>query len=61
LVGVVEAAARSAGATGMVLWSDTRFTDAHRLYTRAGYQKSGRVRSLHDRSNTDEYEFVRTL
>ncbi|HEX3812548.1 MAG TPA: GNAT family N-acetyltransferase [Mycobacteriales bacterium] len=61
LVGVVEAAARSAEATGIVLWSDTRFRDAHRLYTRLGYANTGRTRELHDLSVTVEYEFARDL
>jgi predicted GNAT family N-acyltransferase len=61
LVGVVETAARSAGATGIGLWSDTRFLDAHRLYTRLGYVNTGRTRELHDLSVTVEYEFARDL
>jgi predicted GNAT family N-acyltransferase len=61
LVGVVEQAARESGAPGIGLWSDTRFTDAHRLYTRLGYRKTERVRELHDLSDTSEYEFVRDL
>jgi GNAT superfamily N-acetyltransferase len=33
--------ARSRGATRAVLWSDKRFTDAHRLYARAGFRVMG--------------------
>jgi predicted GNAT family N-acyltransferase len=41
------------------LWSDTRFTDAHRLYSRLGWTRTGRQRELHDPSHTTEWEFVR--
>ncbi len=61
LVARVEAWAREHGAAAVVLWSDTRFTDAHRLYTAAGYEDTGRRRELHDPSATTEAEFVRRL
>lgn len=54
-----EAQARF-GATRMELWSDTRFTDAHRLYERLGYRR-GSTRALHDLSNTLEYFYARDL
>jgi predicted GNAT family N-acyltransferase len=59
LVRRVERWARETGATRIVLWSDTRFLDAHRLYERLGYQFTGATRDLHDRSHTSEYEMVR--
>jgi putative acetyltransferase len=61
LVRRVEAAARRHGAERVELWSDTRFADAHRLYTRLGYAPTGETRDLHDPSRTTEYRFVRTL
>ena len=61
LVGRVEAWAREHGAAAVTLWSDTRFTDAHRLYGRRGYVDTGRRRDLHDPSDTTEAEFVRRL
>jgi GNAT superfamily N-acetyltransferase len=61
LVAVVEAEAARRGATAMGLWSDTRFADAHRLYERHGYRRTGRRRELHDLSDTTEYEFAKTL
>lgn len=61
LVERVEAAARADGAEVVELWSDTRFLDAHRLYTRLGYEPTGETRELHDPSETTEYRFVRTL
>ena len=61
LVGLVLEAARETGAARVVLWSDTRFADAHRLYTRTGFVPTGRTRDLHDLSRTTEYEFSREL
>ncbi|MGZ4618494.1 MAG: hypothetical protein ACXV3F_07160 [Frankiaceae bacterium] len=43
------------------LWSDTRFANAHRLYERLGYVRTGRRRELHDLSRSTESEFVTTL
>jgi putative acetyltransferase len=57
LAAKVEERAREARATGLVLWSDTRFTRAHRFYERIGYRRTGRTRDLGDLSNTTEYEF----
>lgn len=54
------AAIERLGASRMILWSDTRFEDAHRLYERLGYQRGG-TRELHDLSNTVEYFFDRSL
>lgn len=62
LVRLVEGhAAHAYGAEAVELWSDTRFTDAHRLYERCGYAATGRTRQLHDPSHTTEYRFVRNL
>lgn len=60
LVALVEAEARHRGAHFVELWSDTRFTDAHRLYERLGYQRGG-TRALHDLSRTVEYYFRKEL
>jgi GNAT superfamily N-acetyltransferase len=61
LATLVESTAVERGATAITLWSDSRFTDAHRLYERLGYRRTGRARDLHDLSNTTEYEFARDL
>jgi len=61
LTGLVEAEATQLGALRVVLWSDTRFRDAHRLYERLGYARTGRTRDLHDLSGTSEYEFAKDL
>ena len=57
----VEAEARARGAGAVDLWSDTRFEDAHRLYGRLGYRRSGAARALHDLSSTVEYHFRKSL
>ena len=52
--------ARAAGRQKMILWSDTRFLDAHRLYRSMGFHETG-VRELHDSNNTVEYGFEMSL
>jgi putative acetyltransferase len=61
LVDVAERAARDLGCTGVELWSDTRFLDAHRLYQRLGYRPTGESRQLRDLSATTEYAFAKSL
>jgi putative acetyltransferase len=48
--------ARQAGKPRMILWTDTRFLEAHRLYRRMGFTQRG-TRELHDSNNTVEYGF----
>ncbi|HEX8890863.1 MAG TPA: GNAT family N-acetyltransferase [Pyrinomonadaceae bacterium] len=52
--------ARAAGKRKMILWSDTRFTDAHRLYRNLGFTEMG-IRDLKDSNNSIEYGFERSL
>jgi N-acetylglutamate synthase-like GNAT family acetyltransferase len=47
---------RANGKQKMILWSDTRFLDAHRLYRSLGFREMG-MRELHDSNNTVEYGF----
>ncbi len=62
LVGLVERhAVDDHDATAVELWSDTRFEDAHRLYERSGYVRTGQTRRLHDPSETTEYHFEHAL
>lgn len=61
LTRMVEEEARRSGALRVELWSDSRFADAHRMYERLGYRRTGNTRDLHDLSHTTEYEFVRDL
>lgn len=42
----------------LFLWTDTRFTTAHQFYAANGFTKTGRIRELHDISQTKEYEYV---
>jgi GNAT superfamily N-acetyltransferase len=48
--------ARRKGASEMILWSDTRFTKAHRLYERLGFERGGE-RVLDDLNNSTEFGF----
>jgi len=48
--------AKAAGRKRVILWSDTRFTNAHRLYRGMGFRQFG-VRELHDIYNSSEYGF----
>ncbi len=59
LIDVAEAYARAAGATRMVLWTDTRFERAHRFYEKRGYVRRGPERVLNDLSRSVEYHYVK--
>lgn len=48
--------ARERGVSEMILWSDTRFTKAHRLYERIGFVQTGQ-RELDDINKSVEYGF----
>jgi len=48
--------ARQAGKRRMILWSDTRFVEAHALYRARGFSQHG-TRELHDSNNTVEDRF----
>lgn len=48
--------AREHGKPKMILWTDTRFETAHRMYERMGYQRTG-FRDLADNNNTKEYGY----
>lgn len=61
LVRAIERHARKAGARRIIFWSDTRFTDAHRLYKRLGFTQTGAKRNLGDISNSVEYFFEKNL
>jgi len=61
LTGLVEDLAQASAGRFVELWSDTRFTAAHRLYERLGYARLAETRELHDLSNTIEYHYVKSL
>jgi GNAT superfamily N-acetyltransferase len=45
----------------LVLWSDTRFDLAHRLYTRMGFTRTGERTLPDDVNDTREYRFERPV
>lgn len=58
---LVETEAKKAGHSRIDLWSDTRFTTAHRFYEKRGYTRGPETRELHDSSNTVEFYFEKAL
>jgi putative acetyltransferase len=61
LVRLVESEASHRVARRIVLWTDTRFEDAHRLYERMGYVRAQETRTLNDISNSVEYFYAKEL
>jgi GNAT superfamily N-acetyltransferase len=61
LLDVAEAHAEAAGARRLTLWTDTRFTRAHRFYEKRGYVRGGPDRALHDLSNSVEHHYQRQV
>ncbi len=57
LLGLVLRAGREQGRQ-VELWTDTRFTGAHRLYERAGFRRLPGTRPLHDLSGTTEHHYL---
>ena len=53
--------ARVRNCARVALWSDTRFTAAHRLYTRMGFRQLNTTRDLNDSNHSVEYGFVLEL
>jgi GNAT superfamily N-acetyltransferase len=52
---------RTRGIDRVILWSDTRFDLAHRLYTRLGFARTGERTIPEDVNATREYRFERPL
>ena len=61
LVEAVFAWCREHGVTRLVLWSDTRFEHAHRLYLRHGFRQTGERVLPEDVNHTREYHFARDV
>lgn len=61
LIGQVETFAHDRQASHIGLWTDTRFTAAHRAYEACGYVRQRATRALNDKSNTVEYHYRKTL
>ena len=52
---------RSQAICRLILWSDTRFEQAHRLYMRMGFRRSGERELAGDANQTREYLFERSV
>ncbi|HTW34174.1 MAG TPA: GNAT family N-acetyltransferase [Rhizomicrobium sp.] len=61
LVALAESEARVREARALILWTDTRFEDAHRLYDRLGFIRAPGTRALNDGSNTIEYHYAKDI
>ncbi len=61
LLDAAEAHAMGAGAVRLVLWSDTRFTRAHRFYEKRSWVRDGPIRALDDLSHTLEFGYAKPL
>ncbi len=58
---MVEDAAARREASRIILWTDTRFTNAHRLYEKRGFEGGSETRTLQDLSKTVEYYYEKPL
>ena len=56
-----EGHARAHGATEFELWTDTRFTRAHRFYEKHGYRKQPGTKELHDLGRSVEFRYRKLL
>jgi putative acetyltransferase len=61
LAEAVVAWCRARAISRLLLWSDTRFEQAHRLYMRMGFQQTGERVLPDDANQTREYGFERAL
>ena len=52
---------RTRGIEELILWSDTRFDLAHRLYTRMGFRLTGERTLPDDANQSREYRFERRV
>ena len=59
LVDLVLDWCRAQGISRLILWSDTRFDRAHRLYTRTGFRQTGERSLPEDVNDSREYGFER--
>ena len=61
MLDTAQAHALGAGATRLILWSDTRFDRAHRFYEKRSYVRHGPIRVLHDISNSLEFGYAKPV
>ena len=52
---------RARGIDHLILWSDTRFDLAHRLYARMGFARTGERTVVGDVNDSREYRFERSV
>lgn len=61
LVETIVGWCRDHGIARLVLWSDTRFVHAHRLYLRHGFRQTGERTLPEDLNQSREYHFERVV
>jgi GNAT superfamily N-acetyltransferase len=61
LVETVLSWCRREGISDLVLWSDTRFDRAHRLYERMGFRRTGERTLAGDANQSREYRYDRPV
>jgi GNAT superfamily N-acetyltransferase len=52
---------RALAISHVILWSDTRFDRAHRLYARMGFARTGERTVIGDANDSREYRFERSV
>ena len=57
----IESIAKKYKKRKIVLWTDTRFKEAHKMYKKLNYKKMSKKRKLNDISNTTEYAFQKVI
>ena len=57
----VEKIAKKTQKKKIILWTDTRFKEAHAMYKKLTYKKLAKTRKLNDISNTTEYYFEKKI
>jgi len=57
----IESIAKKYKKRKIVLWTDTRFKEAHKMYKKLNYKKMSKKRRLNDISNTTEYAFQKVI
>jgi len=58
---LAEHTAQNLGADKFMLYTDTRFEDAQKLYERHGYTRQAGTRHLADASNSFEYIYTKAI
>ena len=61
LMSRIESIAKKYKKRKIVLWTDTRFKEAHKMYKKLKYKKMSKTRKLNDISNTTEYAFQKVI